>query len=130
MARVIWFMERLLLMEAEVKSLVSGKNRSYERELKEELLEILDQVEEMYGPRDRSYEILEHTRHATRSPLRQGSTDYLGERRALQNLKTRCSYSSFFTACRSTCFAPSTIHNSFGSAAAAKSCSDSLSVVC
>lgn len=59
MARVIWFMERLLLMEAEVKSLVSGKNRSYERELKEELSEILEQVEELYGPRDRSYEILE-----------------------------------------------------------------------
>ena len=59
MARVIWFMERLLLMEAEVKSLIGGKNRSYERSLKEELLKILEEIELLYGPRDRSYEMLE-----------------------------------------------------------------------
>jgi hypothetical protein len=58
-ARVIWFMEKLLLMEAETKSLVSGKNRSYEISLKEELLKILEEIELLYGPRDRSYEMLE-----------------------------------------------------------------------
>ena len=55
----IWLMERLLLMEAEVKSFLLRKNLSYELELKEELLEILEQVELLYGPRDRSYEMLE-----------------------------------------------------------------------
>jgi hypothetical protein len=58
-ARVIWFMEKLLLMEAEAKSLVSGKKRSYEMSLKEELLKILEEIELLYGPRDRSYEMLE-----------------------------------------------------------------------
>ena len=59
MARVIWFMEMLLLMEAEAKSLVSGENLSYERSLKKELFEILEEVELLYGPRDHSYEMLE-----------------------------------------------------------------------
>jgi hypothetical protein len=58
LARVIWFMELLLLMEAEAKSLVSGENLSYERSLKKELLEILEEIELLYGPRDRSYEML------------------------------------------------------------------------
>ena len=57
--RVIWFMEMLLLLEAEAKSLLSGKNLSYERALKEELLKILEEVELLYGPRHHSYEILE-----------------------------------------------------------------------
>ena len=35
------------------------ENLSYELALKEELLEILEQVELLYGPRDRSYEMLE-----------------------------------------------------------------------
>ena len=59
MAPAIWFMERLLLMEAEIKSFVSGKNLPYERALKKELLQILEEIELLYGPRDRSYEILE-----------------------------------------------------------------------
>ena len=59
MAPAIWFMERLLSMEAEVKSFVSGKNLSYERALQKELLQILKEVELLYGPRDRSYEVLE-----------------------------------------------------------------------
>jgi hypothetical protein len=58
-ARVIWFMERLLLMEAEARSFFSGKNLSYELALKEELLKILEEIELLYGPRDRSYEMLE-----------------------------------------------------------------------
>ena len=59
MAPAIWFMEHLLSIEAEVKSFVSGKNLSYERALKEELLQILEEIELLYGPRDRSYEMLE-----------------------------------------------------------------------
>ena len=59
MAPAIWFMERLLSMEAEVKSFVSGKNLSYERVLKEELFWILEDIELLYGPRDHSYEMLE-----------------------------------------------------------------------
>jgi len=55
----ILFMEALLSLEAEAKSLLSAKNRSYELVLKEELLKILEEVEALYGPRDRSYEILE-----------------------------------------------------------------------
>jgi len=54
----IMFMEALLSLEAEAKSLLSGTNRSYELVLKEELLKILEEVESVYGPRDRSYEIL------------------------------------------------------------------------
>ena len=59
MPPAILFMEALLSLEAEAKSLLNGENRSYERVLKEELLWILDEIEVLYGPRDRSYEILE-----------------------------------------------------------------------
>ena len=59
MPPAILFMEALLSMEAEAKSLFSRENRSYERVLKEELLWILDEIEALYGPRDRSYEILD-----------------------------------------------------------------------
>jgi hypothetical protein len=53
------FMERLLLIASEAESLVGGKNRSYERALKEELLKIIEEAEVLFGPRDRSYELLE-----------------------------------------------------------------------
>ena len=53
------FMERLLMMAAEAESLISGKNRPYERGLKEELLKIVEEAELLFGPRDRSYELLE-----------------------------------------------------------------------
>jgi len=52
-------MERLLLMASEAESLVSRKNRAYERTLKEELLKIMDEAEFWFGPRDHSYELLE-----------------------------------------------------------------------
>jgi len=52
-------MERLLLMASEAESLVSGKNRAYERTLKEELLKIMEEAEFWFGPRDHSYELLE-----------------------------------------------------------------------
>lgn len=58
MPAAIMFMENLLSLEAEAKSLVSGENRAYELVLKEELLKILKEVELLYGPRDHSYEIL------------------------------------------------------------------------
>lgn len=58
MPAAIMFMEGLLSLEAEAKSLLSGKNRAYELVLKEELLKILEEIELLYGPRDRSYEIL------------------------------------------------------------------------
>lgn len=53
------FMERLLIMSAEIESLAIGKNRPYERGLREELLKILEEAELLFGPRDRSYEMLE-----------------------------------------------------------------------
>ena len=59
MADTIEFMELLLLLEAEAQSLVSGKNRSYERALKEELSKIFEEAELLFGPRDRSYKLLE-----------------------------------------------------------------------
>jgi hypothetical protein len=54
----IEFMEMLLLMKAEAESLLIGKNRAYELSLKEELLKILEEAESLYGPRDRSLEML------------------------------------------------------------------------
>ena len=58
MPAAIMFMENLLSLEAEARSLLNGKNRAYELVLKEELLKILKVVELLYGPRDHSYEIL------------------------------------------------------------------------
>jgi hypothetical protein len=53
------FMERLLLLASEAESLAGWKNRSYERTLKEELPKIIEAAEFWFGPRDRSYELLE-----------------------------------------------------------------------
>ena len=53
------FMERLLILASEAESLVRWKNHSYERAWKEELLKILEEAESCFGPRDRSYEMLE-----------------------------------------------------------------------
>lgn len=53
------FMEGLLLMASEAESLVSWKDRSFERTLKEELLKIIEAAESWFGPRDRSYQLLE-----------------------------------------------------------------------
>jgi hypothetical protein len=53
------FMEGLLIMASEAESLVSWKDRSFERTLKQELLKILEEAEVWFGPRDRSYEMLE-----------------------------------------------------------------------
>jgi hypothetical protein len=55
----IEFMEKLLYLAAEAESLVSGKNRSYERALKQELPKIVEAAEFWFGPRDHSYELLE-----------------------------------------------------------------------
>lgn len=55
----IEFMEMLLLMAAEAESMLIGKNRSYELSLKEELVKILEEAESLFGPRDRSLEMLE-----------------------------------------------------------------------
>lgn len=59
MAVTIDFMEMLLVIAAEAESLFIGKNRSYERALKEELLKIVEEAEFLFGPRDSSYELLE-----------------------------------------------------------------------
>jgi len=53
------FMERLLLLASEAESLAGWKNRSYERTLKQEMLKIVEEAELWFGPRDRSYELLE-----------------------------------------------------------------------
>jgi hypothetical protein len=57
--RVLWFMEHFLAMEAEAKYLLTARDRSYERSLKEELLRILDDAEILFGPRISSYEVQE-----------------------------------------------------------------------
>ena len=53
------FMEGLLILASEAESLISWKDRSFERTLKEELLKIVEEAEFWFGPRDRSYELLE-----------------------------------------------------------------------
>ena len=52
-------MESLLIMASEAESLVSWKDRSFERTLKQQLLKIIEEAELLFGPRDRSYEMLE-----------------------------------------------------------------------
>ena len=52
-------MELLLLVDAEVQYLVGAKDRSFERTLMTELLTMVEEAESLYGPRDRSYELLE-----------------------------------------------------------------------
>lgn len=56
---MIWFMEELLRIEANIKYFVGMKDRSYQRWLMDELLKILEEAEFLFGPRDRSYELLE-----------------------------------------------------------------------
>ena len=46
----IEFMEKLLYLAAEAESLVSGKNRSYERALKQELPKVVEAAELMQIP--------------------------------------------------------------------------------
>ena len=53
------FMEKLLLLASEAESLVAWKDRSNERVWKEELSKIIEEAEFWFGPRDRSYELLE-----------------------------------------------------------------------
>lgn len=57
--RIIWLMENMLAAEAEAKYLLAGRDRTYERSLKKELLTILEEAEFWYGPRDSSYEVQE-----------------------------------------------------------------------
>jgi hypothetical protein len=52
-------MEELLRIEADVKALIGLSDRSFERTLKQQLLEILAEAELLFGPRDHSYEMLE-----------------------------------------------------------------------
>lgn len=56
---MIWFMEELLRLEADLKYFVGMKDRSHQRWLMDELLKILQEAEFLFGPRDRSYELLE-----------------------------------------------------------------------
>lgn len=56
---MIWFMEELLRIEADIKYFVGMKDRSYQRWLMDEWLKILPEAEFLFGPRDRSYELLE-----------------------------------------------------------------------
>lgn len=54
----IQFMESLLRIEAEAKSLFRATDRLYEQTLMDELLKIMEEAESLFGPRDRSYELL------------------------------------------------------------------------
>ncbi len=56
---MIWFMEELLRLEADIKHFVGMKDRSYQRWLMDEMLKILQEAEFLFGPRDRSYKLLE-----------------------------------------------------------------------
>lgn len=56
---MIWFMEELLRIEADIKYFVGMKDRSHQRWLMDELLKVLEEAEFLFGPRDRSYELLE-----------------------------------------------------------------------
>lgn len=51
-------MEALLRLEADAKHLLGATDRSYEQTLLNELKTILEEVELLFGPRDRSYELL------------------------------------------------------------------------
>jgi len=55
--RVLNFMEELLALEAETKYLLAAGDRSYEKTLMQELLEIFKEAELMFGPRDDSYQL-------------------------------------------------------------------------
>lgn len=57
--RIVRLMEELLRIEADVKAFVGLSDRSLERALKQELLEILEEAEFLFGPRDPSIELLE-----------------------------------------------------------------------
>lgn len=51
------FMENLLAIEAEAKTLLSAGDRSFERTLMQELLKIFKEAELLFGPRDTSYQL-------------------------------------------------------------------------
>jgi len=52
------FMEALLRLEADAKHLLGMTERSYEQMLLNDLLQIMEEAELQFGPRDRSYELL------------------------------------------------------------------------
>src|SRR5689334_22600339 len=54
---VLPFMENLLAFEAEAKYLLSASDRSYEQTLMQELLRIFKEAEQLFGPRDTSYQL-------------------------------------------------------------------------
>lgn len=51
-------MESLLRLEAEAKYFLRSTDRAYEQSLRDELLTIMEEAESLFGPRDRSYELL------------------------------------------------------------------------
>jgi hypothetical protein len=51
-------MEELLRLEADAKHVLGAADHSYEQTLLDELITILEEVELLFGPRDRSYELL------------------------------------------------------------------------
>ena len=51
-------MEGLLALEAEAKYFLGATDRTYEQELNDELLKIVEEAEQLFGPRDRSYQLL------------------------------------------------------------------------
>ena len=50
-------MENLLALEAEAKYLLTAGDRSFEQRLMQELLRIFKEAEQLFGPRDTSYEL-------------------------------------------------------------------------
>ena len=54
---VLPFMENLLALEAEAKYLLSAGDRSFEQTLMQELLRIFKEAEQLFGPRDTSYQL-------------------------------------------------------------------------
>lgn len=57
--RIVRLMEELLRIEADLKAMVGLNDRALERALKQELLQILEEAEFLFGPRDHSIELLE-----------------------------------------------------------------------
>lgn len=57
--REVMFMEHLLTIEAEVKYLLTARDRTLQRTLKERLLRIIADAEFWFGPRASSYELRE-----------------------------------------------------------------------
>ena len=56
---ILWFMEHMLAMETEAKSLLVSGDRSYQQTLMDELLKIFEEAEVLFGPRDSSYQLRE-----------------------------------------------------------------------